>query len=142
MLSPADSPMFIVEDDDHFRETFIDVMSLKGVSVTGAGNGDEAIKALKQAHPSVIIMDVQLPDVHGFDLCKKVKRLEGYQDTPIIFVSASSQYSDPRDRAEGMQAGASQFLPKPITVEKLWSEIEGVLKTSPQGRGAAPLTFG
>jgi len=121
------SPMFIVEDDDHFRETFIDVMSLKGVEVSGARNGDEAIKALKQAHPAVIIMDVNLPDVHGFDLCKRVKRLEGYQDTPVIFVSASTKYSDPRDRAEGIQAGGAQFLPKPISVERLWSAIESVL---------------
>ncbi len=121
--------MFIVEDDDHFRETFIDVMSLKGVEVEGVRTGAEAIKALKQAHPSVIIMDVQLPDVHGFDLCRKVKRLDGYRDTPIIFVSASTQYSDPRDRSEGLLAGASQFLPKPISVERLWAAIESVLTT-------------
>lgn len=123
----APTPMFIVEDDDHFRETFIDVMSLKGVEVSGARTGTEAIKALKQLKPSVVIMDVQLPDVHGFDLCKKVKRLDGHQDTPVIFVSASTQYSDPRDRIEGLLAGASQFLPKPISVERLWSEIELVL---------------
>ena len=129
MVSVTDSVMFIVEDDDHFRETFIDVMSLKGVEVTGACNGADAIKALKQSRPSVIIMDVQLPDVHGFDLCRRVKRLEGHQDTPIIFVSASTQYADPRDRAEGMRAGASQFLPKPISVENLWSEIEGVMRS-------------
>lgn len=121
------NPMFIVEDDDHFRETFIDVMSLKGVEVSGARTGIEAIKALKMARPSVIIMDVQLPDVHGFDLCKKVKRLDGHQDTPVIFVSASTRYSDPRDRVEGLLAGAAQFLPKPISVERLWSEIELVL---------------
>lgn len=122
-----DSVMFIVEDDEHFRETFIDVMSLKGVEVTGARNGADAIKALKQTRPSVIIMDVQLPDVHGFDLCRRVKRLEGHQDTPVIFVSASTKYSDPRDRAEGLLAGAAQFLPKPIAVEKLWAEIETVM---------------
>jgi DNA-binding response OmpR family regulator len=121
------SPMFIVEDDDHFRETFIDVMSLKGVEVSGARNGDEAIKALKLSHPVVIIMDVQLPDVHGFDLCRRVKRLAGCEDTPVIFVSASTQYSDPRDRAEGLQAGAAQFLSKPIPPERLWAEIESVL---------------
>lgn len=121
------SPMFIIEDDDHFRETFIDVMSLKGVEVTGARTGDEAIKALKQINPSIIIMDVQLPDVHGFDLCRKVKRLDNQKDTPVIFVSASTQYADPRDRVDGLLAGAEQFLPKPITVEKLWGEIEQVL---------------
>ena len=121
------SSMFIIEDDDHFRETFIDVMSLKGIEVTGARTGDEAIKALKQCQPSIIIMDVQLPDVHGFDLCRKVKRLESQKDTPVIFVSASTRYADPRDRVEGLLAGAEQFLPKPITVEKLWGEIEIVL---------------
>ena len=119
--------MFIVEDDDHFRETFIDVMSLKGVEVSGVRTGDEAIKALKQNTPSIIIMDVQLPDVHGFDLCRRVKRLDNQKDTPIIFVSASTKYADPRDRVEGLLAGADQFLPKPITVEQLWNEIELVL---------------
>ena len=128
------SPMFIIEDDDHFRETFIDVMSLRGIEVTGARTGDEAIKALRLSKPSIIIMDVQLPDVHGFDLCRKVKRLESQKDTPVIFVSASTRYADPRDRVEGLLAGAEQFLPKPITVEKLWGEIEIVLN----GHGGKP----
>jgi DNA-binding response OmpR family regulator len=119
--------MFIVEDDDHFRETFIDVMSLRGVEVSGARNGDEAIKALKQNKPAVIIMDVNLPDVHGFDLCRRVKRLENQKDTPVIFVTAAAQYSDPRDRTEGFLAGAAQILPKPISVERLWAAIETVL---------------
>ncbi len=57
------APMFIVEDDDHFRETFIDVMSLKGVEVSGARNRDDAIKALKQNKPTIIIKDINLPDV-------------------------------------------------------------------------------
>ena len=127
------SPMFIVEDDDHFRETFIDIMALKGVEVTGVKNGDEAIKALKQHRPAVIIMDVQLPDVHGFDLCKRVRRIDQHKDTPVIFVSASTQYSDPRDRADGIVAGADQFLPKPISVDKLWNEIERVMKTRKHG---------
>ncbi|MFI5361016.1 MAG: response regulator [Elusimicrobiota bacterium] len=124
--------MFIVEDDDHFRETFIDVMALKGVEVSGARSGDEAIKALKKSKPSLIIMDINLPDVHGFDLCRRVKLLDNQKDTPIIFVSASTKYHDPRDRAEGILAGAAQFLHKPISVERLWSEIETVLEA---GRG-------
>ena len=126
------SPMFIVEDDDHFRETFIDVMSLKGVEVTSARTGDEAIKALALNKPSIIIMDVNLPDVHGFDLCRKVKSLANQKDTPVIFVSASTKYSDPRDRAEGLLAGGAQFLPKPISVENLWAEIESVLDVRPR----------
>lgn len=126
MMPPSISSMFIVEDDDHFRETFIDVMSLRGVEASGARTGDEAIRALKLSRPAVIILDVQLPDVHGFDLCRRIKRLAGLEGIPVIFVSASSQYSDPRDRAEGLLAGGAQFLPKPVTVERLWAEIESV----------------
>src|ERR1035437_8426680 len=121
------APMFIVEDDDNFRESFIDVMSLKGVEVSGARNGDEAIKALKQNKHCIIIMDINLPDVHGFDLCRRVKRLENQKDTPIIFVSASTTYSAPRDPPEGTSTGSAQSLPKPISVERLWSAIEAVL---------------
>ena len=76
-------------------------------------------------------MDVNLPDVHGFDLCREVKRLENQRDTPVIFVSASTKYSDPRDRAEGLEAGGAQFLPKPISIERMWAEIESVLAVRP-----------
>lgn len=127
------SSMFIVEDDDHFRETFIDVMALRGVEVSGARSGDEAIKALRRSAPAVIIMDVNLPDVHGFDLCRRVKRLAGCEDIPVIFVSASGKYADPRDRAAVAEAGGERFIQKPVSVEALWSEIEAVL-----GRRSSP----
>lgn len=132
-MKTAELSFFIVEDDPHFRETFIDVMALRGVPVSAAGSGAEGLAALResaaarQPAPSVIILDVQLPDIHGFDLCRKIKRLEAFKKTPVMFLSASTQYSDARDRVEGLLAGASAFLSKPITMEKLWSEIESVL---------------
>ena len=128
MKTTAELSLFIVEDDTHFRDTFIDVMALRGVAVHGAATALEGLHELRSRRPDVIILDVQLPDMHGFELCKRIKRIEAFRKTPVIFVSASSSYNDPRDRAEGMIAGASLFLPKPITVEKLWSQIEAVLK--------------
>ena len=123
--------LFIVEDDAHFRETFIDAMWLRGVDVQGAGAGFEGLRALQDlppaSRPNLIILDVKLPDLHGFELCKRIKRIEAYKDTPVLFVSASAQYNDPRDRVEGLLAGAVGFLPKPISVEKLWTEISHIL---------------
>lgn len=127
-MKTAELSMFIVEDDAKFRETFIDVMNLKGVEVRSAGTGAEALRSLQGLQPSVIVLDVQLPDVHGFDLCRRIKRVAAFKDTPVIFLSASSQYLDPRDRVEGLLAGASLFLPKPIKMDKLWSEIEKLLQ--------------
>ncbi len=128
-MQTAEMSLFIIEDDAYFRETLIDVMSLKGVKVEGAGSGAEGLAALRNARPSVIILDVQLPDVHGFELCQIIKRSEEFKRTPIILLSASAQYNDPRDRAEGLLAGATMFLPKPITMEKLWAEIEDLVKS-------------
>lgn len=129
-MSPSVRPvsLFIVEDDPDFRETFIDAMSLRGVEVCGAGSGVEALRRLERLRPDVLILDVQLPDIHGFELCRRIKRLESFKRTPVVFVSASTQYSDARDRVEGLLAGASLFLAKPISLETLWAELQALLR--------------
>ena len=126
-LPETAASLFIVEDDPHFRETFVDAMALRGVAVQAAGSGSEGLHALQRLRPSVIVLDVKLPDIHGFDLCRSIKRMEAFKKTPVIFISASTQYNDARDRAEGWRAGAAAFFPKPISVEALWAEIEGLL---------------
>lgn len=128
MKTTANVSLFIVEDDELFRETFIDAMALRGVKVDGARCGAEAIKALQHQRPSAIIIDVQLPDIHGFDLCHVLKKSEQLKNVPIVFLSASTKYNDPRDQVEGLLAGAAAFLPKPITLEKLSGEIDGILR--------------
>lgn len=127
-MKTAALSMFIVEDDPGFRETFIDVMALRGVEVHATGTGAEALSLLKFQQPTVIIIDVKLPDINGLELCRRIKRLESFKKTPIIMISASTRYNDPRDQVEGLLAGASLFLSKPLTMERLWSEIELLLK--------------
>ena len=120
--------LYIVEDDPHFRETFIDVMNLRGIEAQGSGSAAEALADLRTARPSIIILDVQRTDIHGFDLCRKLKLFDALKNTPIILISASTQYNDPRDRVEGVLAGAALFLSKPITMDQLWSEIAALLR--------------
>jgi len=127
MKTATDVSLLIVEDDELFRETFIDAMALQGVRVEAVRCGMDAIRLLQRHQPSLVIIDVQLPDIHGFELCRCIKKSERLKNIPVIFLSASTHYNDPRDRAEGLLAGAALFLAKPIKVEKLWSEIEGVI---------------
>ncbi len=115
--------ILMVEDDDLFRDTFIDAMNLQGIRVEGFRTGGEAMQALDGVRPSVIMIDVQLPDVHGFDLCRRIKRSDRLKKIPVVFLSAATHYNDPRDRAEGLLAGASLFLSKPISMERLSTEI-------------------
>lgn len=125
-MQTAELSIFIIEDDRHFRETFIDVMSLRGVEANGAGTAAEGLATLcaMRRPPAVIVLDVKLPDAHGFELCRRIKRLPALKDVPVIFVSAATA----ADRAEGLLAGASLYLSKPVTIERLWKEIETLLK--------------
>jgi len=129
MKVPAEEfSICIIEDDAHFRETFADVMALRGVKVRGAGTAAAGLALLAERKPSIVIVDVRLPDMHGFELCRRIRHTAGLAGLPIILISASTRYNDARDRVEGLLAGAAAFLPKPITIDDLWSEICGVLK--------------
>jgi DNA-binding response OmpR family regulator len=114
----------IIEDDPHFRETFSDAMSLWDVKVRGAGTAQAGLEILKFHKPSVIVLDIKLPDSNGLDLCRRIRNMPELRSVPILLVSASSRYNG----ADGLLAGASAFLPKPISIEELWTEICAVLK--------------
>ncbi len=124
MTSPQTS-ILVVEDDIHFRETLIDAMALKNVRVSGVASGEGALKAVLSDPPSLILMDVQLPDTHGFDLCRALKQTGRLKNVPVIFLSA--RYTEPADRAEGLLAGADAYLSKPVNLESLWEEVRYLL---------------
>ena len=130
-MKTAERSMLIIEDNASFRETFIDVMQLRGIDIRGAARGADGLGALQRMQPSVIVLDVQLPDVNGIDLCRLLRSKEAFKSTPIVLLSASTQYNDARDRAEGLQAGATLFLSKSMAIDKILAEIDKLF----QGRG-------
>lgn len=120
--------ILIVEDDSHFRETLTDALQLRGPKVRGVASGKDAIEMLEGETPSLILLDVQLPDTHGFDLCRTLKRSPRLKNVPIIFLSA--RYTEPADRAEGLLAGADAYLSKPVNLDVLWEEVHYLLEKS------------
>ena len=124
----AQATILIVEDDGHFRETLTDTLALKQLKVKGVSCGKDAVEIMEGETPSLILMDVQLPDVHGFDLCRRLKRSARLKNIPIIFLSA--RYTEPADRAEGLLAGADAYLSKPVNLDVLWEEVNYLLGKS------------
>lgn len=125
MAIGTDTSILIVEDDPHFRETLIDAMALRNVQAHGVMTGAEAVAAVAETTPSLILMDVQLPDTHGFDLCRRMKTYPHLKDVPIVFLSA--RYTEAADRAEGLLAGAEAYLSKPVNLDVLWDEVNYLL---------------
>lgn len=125
MSATTKTSILVVEDDAHFRETLSDAMALRDVEVEVATSGQEAMSALERRLPNLILLDVQLPDTHGFELCRKLKSSPRTQGVPIIFLSA--RYTEPADRAEGLLAGADAYLSKPVNLDALWEEVNYLL---------------
>lgn len=122
MTTATQTTVLLVDDDAHFRETLTDAMSLKDVLVESAGSVGEARLALAERLPSVILLDVQLPDVSGVELCRQLKRDPRTKGVPVVLLSA--RYTEPADRAEGLLSGADAYLSKPVNVETLRDEIK------------------
>jgi len=119
--------ILIVDDDKNFIETLEDGLKLKNVDaeIRVAASAREALDALAAAVPSVIILDIQLPDMHGVEFLRVIRQSERLKKVPVIFISA--RYTEPADRSEAMLAGAGAFFSKPVDIEELWKELQYLL---------------
>jgi DNA-binding response OmpR family regulator len=119
--------ILIVDDDKNFIDTLEDGLKLKSLDagVRVAKSAREALDALAAEVPSVIILDIQLPDMHGVEFLRVIRESERLKNVPVIFISA--RYTEPADRSEAMLAGAGAFFSKPVDLEELWKEIKYLL---------------
>ncbi|MEA3307625.1 MAG: response regulator [Elusimicrobiota bacterium] len=119
--------ILIVDDDENFIDTLDDSFKMKDMSaeVAVAQSAKEGLDSLAKSIPSIIVLDVQLPDMHGIEFLKIIKESKKFKDVPVIFISA--KYTEPSDRADAMLNGASSFFSKPVDVDVLWTEIKYLL---------------
>jgi DNA-binding response OmpR family regulator len=93
--------------------------------VTVAKSAREALDALAAAVPSIIILDIQLPDMHGVEFLRVIRGSARLKKVPVVFISA--KYTEPADRSEAMLAGAGAFFSKPVGIDELWKEMQYLL---------------
>ena len=119
--------ILIVDDDKNFIDTLKDSFKMKDMNaeIAVAESAKEGINALSKNVPSIIILDVQLPDMHGIEFLRILKESKKFKDIPVMFISA--KYTEPSDRADAMLSGASSFFSKPVDVDVLWTEIKYLL---------------
>ncbi len=115
--------IFIVDDDKNFIETLRDSLKEKDINaeIKVSSSARESFETLSSYVPDIIILDVQLGDMHGMDFMKAIKASKRLNSVPVIFISA--KYTEPADRAAALLAGAKAFFSKPVDIEELWKEI-------------------
>ena len=118
--------ILVAEDERDIRElvTF-SLRGLGGFEVVQAANGVEAVERAAAERPDLILMDVRMPRMTGYEACAKLKTIETTKDIPIIFLSAKGQESEIQ---QGLSAGAEEYILKPFAPDELVNQVRGVLK--------------
>lgn len=124
--------IMIVDDNTQFRSSLSEVMlETPGIIVSEAESGNDALKIVERERPDLIIMDILMPGMDGWEAAGEIRMIGGFENMPVIFCSGS--YQDEMKFASSHPAGCA-FITKPIDIEKLFDLIEGLL----QGRDGAP----
>jgi DNA-binding response OmpR family regulator len=116
----------IVDDDRDTRELLSLALESEGFEVTAAANGLRLIASLQLKRPDVILMDVNMSWIDGFELCKAVKKNEQFRDIPVIFISGRGELEDKR---RGLEAGAADYFVKPLDLNALINRLRALIPT-------------
>lgn len=117
--------ILIIEDDKLIVEGLEDTLQFHDYEVVTAGNGKEGLSLFQKEKPDLIILDIMLPGVDGFEVCKKIKQTN--RDIPIIMLTARSQEND---KLLGFELGVDDYVTKPFSVKELVARVGAVLNRS------------
>ena len=115
--------VLVAEDDSYTRKGLLDLLGQDGYETLGASDGKEAIELFEAVRPDVVCLDVMMPKLSGYDVCRKIRE----QDTrvPILFISAKSEEID---TVLGLELGADDFIVKPFGVKAVLARIRAVTR--------------
>jgi len=116
--------ILIAEDERDIRDLITFTLGFAGFDVIAAANGEEALNLARQENPDLILMDVRMPHMTGYEACAAMKADAKMKDIPVIFLSAKGQDAEIQT---GLQAGAVDYLLKPFAPDQLTARIQAVL---------------
>ncbi len=135
---PAFMNILVVEDDPRISDVLEYALKADGYEVETAQRGREAIEMARRSSPGLIVLDVGLPDIDGFEVCRMVRT---FSDVPVIFLTSRS---DEIDRVVGLEIGGDDYVVKPFSPRELLARIKAILRrnhrpadASSAGAGAA-----
>lgn len=117
--------ILIVEDERDIRDLVAFSLQFGGFQVVQASNGAEAVVRAQAELPDLILMDVRMPRMTGYEACKMLKTLPAVRDIPVVFLSAKGQESEIQT---GLQSGAEEYILKPFAPDELAKQVQVVLE--------------
>ena len=120
-----DITILVIEDEEAVRAGLEDNLALEGYAVKSCENGREGLETFDEISPDLVILDVMMPEMDGYEVCKKIRATK--PNTPIIMLTAKSGEVD---KVIGLELGADDYLTKPFGMRELFARVKAVLRRS------------
>ena len=134
-ISPAVKYILVIEDDPDIVELLRYNLERESYRVTSAATGAEGWAQLEREPPDLLILDLMLPEISGFDLCRRLRRDSEYQSLPVIMLTARSEEADV---IAGIELGADDYITKPFSPRELVARVGAVLRRTGRTEQPAP----
>lgn len=117
--------ILIVEDEESLLKLESILLSSKGYKVTGVRDGLAALSEIEKSKPDLILLDIMMPGIDGFEVCRRIKEDPNTRDIPVVMLTAKKSTAD---QAKGAEVGADAYMTKPFKSLKIMDVISGLLK--------------
>jgi two-component system, OmpR family, response regulator len=123
--------VLVVDDEEHITELVAMGLSYNGFDVERTATGRAALDAIDRRRPDLVVLDVMLPDLDGFEVARRLRQVEGAGTrVPVIFLTARDATAD---KVEGLRLGSDDYVTKPFSIEELIERVKAVLRRSNGG---------
>lgn len=120
----GDPLILVAEDERDIRELIVITLQLGGFNVVDVTNGDEAVKKAAEIKPDLILMDVRMPIMTGYEACEALKASDETKNIPVVFLSAKGQEAEVNT---GLELGAEEYFLKPFAPDELSDRVNKIL---------------
>jgi DNA-binding response OmpR family regulator len=117
--------ILVVDDEDDILKLLRKILESEGFAVVDARDGEEALKRVREARPSLVVLDLNLPKIDGFEVCSRIKRDPELKAIPVIMLTAA--YDKVEHAEKGLSLGADEYVVKPFLREVLLHNINRLL---------------
>ena len=123
--------LLIIDDDAHLRESLAEVLELEGFNCFQEGTAQEGLDLAFGKKPQVVIMDIQLPDSSGFQICSTLRK----SSKEMILIMMTGRFLSSEEKTQGFNLGADEYITKPFDLKELSTRIRHMIKRSSGGAG-------
>jgi DNA-binding response OmpR family regulator len=120
-----ETSILVVDDDPNSLDIVRTYLESRGYAVATALDGQEALARLEEVQPAIVLLDVMMPGMDGWEVARLIKNHPHYSNVRVVMLTARSDFSD---KHEGLRAGADDYLVKPIRLEDLGQRVERNLR--------------